>query len=64
MFVLFYFQSVYKATNKPAPQESAARVAADIMKQADDNKDGRLSEAEFLNHVGSSKEVQEMLSTL
>lgn len=56
--------AVYKARSKPAPQESAARVAADIMKQADDNKDGRLSEAEFLYHAARCEEVQEMLSTL
>ena len=57
-------QAVYKAKCKPNPYDSAAEVARNIVKSSDDNKDGKVSEAEFIHHAKNSKEIKELLQTL
>jgi Ca2+-binding EF-hand superfamily protein len=53
--------SIYRSRGLHDAREKATDVARDIFRQADDSKDGRLSEAEFVRHSSSSPELGELL---
>jgi len=53
--------SIYKSRGLPDPRGKATEVAKDIFHQADDSKDNKLSEAEFVKHSSASTEIQELL---
>ena len=42
-------------------EEKAGHMAKRILAKADDNKDGRLSEAEFVYHAKDCTEIKDML---
>lgn len=57
-------QAVYKAKKIDNPREKAEETVTTIFTKADDNKDGRLSEAEFVRHALTCPSVKELLQAL
>jgi len=53
--------SIYKSRNDPNPKVKAAEIAKEIFSKADDNKDNKLSEAEFVKHSSHCTAIQELL---
>ncbi|ESN94673.1 hypothetical protein HELRODRAFT_185129 [Helobdella robusta] len=56
--------AIYKAKSVSNPVPSIKETVDMIYAQADDNKDGRLSEAEFVTHAMSCASLREILNTL
>jgi len=53
--------SIYKSRGLSDPKGKATEVAKDIFTKADDSKDNKLSEAEFVKHSSSCEEIGELL---
>lgn len=53
--------AVYKSRSVENAQGKAQHMAKKILKKADDNGDGRLSEAEFVYHAKDSSDIKDML---
>lgn len=53
--------SIYKSRGQPDPKTKATEVAKEIFSKADDNKDNKISEAEFVKHSGNCSAIQELL---
>ena len=53
--------SIYKSRGLPDAKVKATTVAKDIFSKADDSKDNKLSEAEFVKHSSSCDEIGELL---
>lgn len=54
--------SIYKSRNQANPNEKAKETASKVFVHADDNKDGRISEEEFVKHaVGCDSMMEELL---
>lgn len=58
---LVSFQSIYKSRSEADPHGKAAEIAREIFSKADDNKDNKLSEAEFVKHSSHCTAIQELL---
>ncbi|ESO07352.1 hypothetical protein HELRODRAFT_170685 [Helobdella robusta] len=57
----FFYLAIYKSRNVANPSQKAKDTARSILNKADDNRDNRLSEAEFIMHVKDCPEIKDML---
>jgi Ca2+-binding EF-hand superfamily protein len=58
--VVEVLSSIYKSRGLPDPKGKATQVAKEIFQKADDSKDGKLSEVEFVKHSSNSTDLQEL----
>lgn len=53
--------AMYKSRGHPNPSLKAVDTTREVLERADDDKDGRLSEAEFVRHSSNVEAIKEML---
>lgn len=54
--------AIYKSRNQPDPAGKAKETMKKVFAKADDNKDGRISEEEFVKHaVGADSTMEELM---
>lgn len=52
---------IYKARDHPNPRLRAEELTKEILRRADDDKDGRLSEEEFIKYSSDIKAIKDLL---
>lgn len=57
-----YVKAIYKSRNQAEPAEKAKETTKKVFAKADDNKDGRISQEEFVKHaVGCDSTMEELM---